>query len=174
MPIRLEEAVAILERTPHVLRALLEDLPEPWLHADEGDGTWSPFMVVGHLCDGEETDWIPRARIILEHGASRAFDPYDRERHRRVSHGATLRERLDRFERRRAESLVALAALRLEPADLARPGLHPELGPVTLGQLLATWVGHDLDHLVQIARVLAKRYREETGPWVAYLSVLTR
>jgi hypothetical protein len=128
--------------------------------------------VVGHLCDGEETDWIPRARIILEHGEARPFDPYDRFRHQKVDHGRTLAERLDRFERLRRESLRSLAALEIDEARLARRGTHPELGTVTLGQLLATWVAHDLDHLHQISRVLARRYRDEAGPWVAYLRVL--
>jgi DinB superfamily len=172
MSLQLSEAVAVLERTPRTLRALLEGLPEAWLGATEGASTWSAFDVVGHLCDGEETDWIPRARIILEHGEARPFDPYDRFRHQRVDHGRTLEERLARFDRLRSESLRSLAALSIDEAALARRGTHPELGPVTLGQLLATWVAHDLDHLHQISRVLARRYRDDVGPWVAYLRVV--
>jgi hypothetical protein len=174
MSIRLVEAVAVLERTPRILRAWLAGLPEAWLHATEGEGTWSPYVVVGHLCDGEETDWIPRTRIILDHGDARAFDPFDRFRHLRTDYGKTIEDRLTRFEELRGASLEALASLKLTDADLARPGKHPELGAVTLSQLLATWVGHDLDHLSQIARVLARRYRDEVGPWVAYLGVMTR
>jgi hypothetical protein len=172
MSIQLSEAVAVLERTPGILRALLGGLPDPWLRATEGEGTWSAFDVVGHLCDGEETDWIPRARIILEHGEARPFDPYDRFRHLRVDHGKTLEERLDRFERLRRESLESLAGLRIDAEALGKRGTHPELGTVTLSQLLATWVAHDLDHLHQVSRVLARRYRGEAGPWVAYLRVL--
>jgi hypothetical protein len=169
---RLADAVEVLRRTPAVLRAQLEGLPDFWLRADEGEGTWSPLDVVGHLCDGEETDWIPRARILLAHGESRAFDPFDRTRHLNVDHGPTLEQRLRRFERLRAGSLAALESLRLSEADLDRPGRHPELGPVTLRQLLATWVAHDLDHLVQVSRVMALRYRDDAGPWVQYLRVL--
>jgi len=172
MAFQLDEAVAILERTPRVLRALLEGLPEAWINCTEGEGTWSPFDVVGHLCDGEETDWIPRTRIVLEHGDARAFEPYDRFRHLGVDHGRTIGARLDRFEALRAESLKTLKAFELAASDLGRRGLHPELGSVTLEQLLATWAAHDLDHLFQISRTLAKRYREDAGPWIAYLRVL--
>jgi hypothetical protein len=172
MTFRVDEAVAMLERTPRALRAWLEGLPESWVHATEGESSWSPFAIVGHLCDGEETDWIPRARIILEHGEARPFDTFDRYRHQRVDHGATLAERLDRFQRLRTASLEALGSLGLDEAALRRRGTHPELGSVTLEQLLATWVAHDLDHLFQIARVMAKRYREDAGPWIAYLRVL--
>jgi hypothetical protein len=162
----------LLRRTPAVLSALLLDLPEPWLTAREGEGTWSAFDVVGHLCDGEETDWIPRARLILEHGDAKPFEPYDRFRHLSVDHGRTIAQRLERFARLRQASLEALASMRLTAADLDRPGRHPALGPVTLRQLLSTWTAHDLDHLFQISRVLAKRYRDDTGPWIEYLRVL--
>ncbi len=169
---RLDEATLLLRRTPAVLRELLTGLPESWLTAGEGEGTWSPFQVVGHLCDGEETDWIPRARIILEHGAARPFDPYDRFRHLSVDHGATIEARLERFARLRAGSLAALAGMKLAEADLDRTGIHPEFGPVTLRQLLSTWVAHDLDHVVQISRTLAVRQRNDAGPWTRYLRVL--
>ena len=167
-----DEAIAVLSRTPGVLRAMLAGLPEPWTAANEGEGTWSPFDVVGHLNDGEETDWIPRARIILEHGVAQPFVPFDRLRHRTLGRDATLAQRLDRFERLRVENLDALRALHLQRDDLAKRGTHPELGEVTLGQLLATWVAHDLDHIVQIARAMARRYREDAGPWTAYIRVL--
>lgn len=169
---RLDEARAVLARTPAVLRALLEGLPEPWLAATEGDGRWSAFEVIGHLVDGEETDWIPRARMILEHGTGRAFEPFDRFAHQRRAAGETLAGRLDRFEALRRANLAALDALVTGPADLARRGRHPEFGEVTLGQLLATWVAHDLDHLVQVGRTMARRYTAAAGPWTAYLRVL--
>lgn len=171
-PFRLEEAYEVLSRTPRALRAMLEGVSDAWVRADEGEGTWSPFDVVGHLCDGEETDWIPRTRIILESGATRAFEPYDRFRHLTLGRDPTLAARLDRFERLRAANLETLRDLALTPEDLERRGLHPELGEVTLAQLLAAWVAHDLDHIVQIARTMAHRYQSTVGPWTAYLRVL--
>src|SRR6185436_5236020 len=174
-PFRLDEAVALLGRTPRVLDALLRDLPEPWLCCDEGPDTWTPPVVVGHLIHGEKTDWIPRARRLLEHGETKPFEPFDRFAQLRdpaTTRPSSMAELLDEFARRRAQSLAELAALGLRPADLARRGRHPELGPVTLGQLLATWVAHDLDHLFQIERVLAKRYAQAVGPWAAYLRIV--
>jgi DinB superfamily len=172
MEFDLGEGIAVLERTPAVLRAMLHDLPEAWVIATEGGGTWSPFDIVGHLIDGELTDWIPRARIILEHGATRAFDPYDRFHHLSLAKVQTLAHRLDRFAELRAANLATLRSLHLTASDLAKRGTHPELGAVTLAQLLATWVAHDLDHLVQISRTMAKQYRDAAGPWIAYLRVL--
>jgi len=166
------EGREVLKRTPAALSELLGGLPEAWARLDEGPDTWSPFDVVGHLIDGEETDWLPRARIILEHGPARPFDTFDRFRHRGRAARETLAGRLERFAELRAQNLAAIDALRLGPTELARPGMHPELGPVTLGQLLATWVAHDLDHLAQIARTMAKGYRKEAGPWVQYIRVL--
>jgi hypothetical protein len=165
----LDEGCAILERTPAVLRAWLSGLPEPWARADEGPETWNPFDVVGHLIDGEETDWIPRARIILAQGGARRFTPFDRFRHRRDPRD--LGQRIERFAALRAENLATLRGWALTPAQLALTGEHPELGRVTLAQLLATWVAHDLDHLMQIARVMGKRYAAAVGPWTAYLRV---
>ena len=172
MPFDLGEACALLERTPPVLRAWLTGLPEPWVRADEGPETWSAFDVVGHLIDGEETDWIPRARIILAQGPDRRFTPFDRFRHRRLNAGRPLTELLDRFAVLRAANLETLRGWRLTPEQLRLTGEHPELGGVTLEQLLATWVAHDMDHLVQIARVMGKRYLAATGSWPAYLRVL--
>jgi hypothetical protein len=168
----LPEACALLERTPSVLRAWLAGLPEPWVRADEGPDTWNAFDVVGHLIDGEETDWIPRARIILAQGPDRRFTPFDRFRHRRLNAGRALPELLERFAALRAANVETLRGWRLTPAQLALTGEHPELGVVTLEQLLATWVAHDLDHVVQMARVMAKRYTTAAGPWPAYLRVL--
>ncbi|MBM3768370.1 MAG: DinB family protein [Acidobacteria bacterium] len=163
---------SLLVRTPAVLRALLEGLPDAAWHANEGPGTWSPFDVIGHLIHGEHADWIPRARRILDHGESLDFDPFDREAQFRESEGKTPSELLVAFANAREESLTALRAMKLTDADLARTGTHPAFGRVTLGQLLATWVTHDLDHIAQVARVLAKRNAEAVGPWSEYLSIL--
>lgn len=170
----LARGIDLLDRTPAVLRPLLGGLSEEWTRADEGPETWSPFDVVGHLIDGEEKDWMERARIILAQEGARRFEPFDRFRHLRVNRGKSLRELLDRFERLRARNLEDLRAMDLGPEDLALTGEHPALGPVTLEQLLATWVTHDLDHLAQIARVMAHQNREAVGPWSEYLSVLHR
>jgi hypothetical protein len=169
----MDEAVAVLQRTPATLDALLRGLPEGWIAAHEGDGTWSPFDVVGHLIHGERTDWLPRARIILEHGDTRPFDPFDRLAQFSAAQGRTLDDLLDEFASVRRQSLRDLEALRLTPEDLDRRGRHPQLGAVTLRELLATWVAHDLDHLVQIARVLARQYSDAVGPWRAYLRVIS-
>jgi hypothetical protein len=174
MQFQLDEALAILARTPATLDAWLRDLPETWSQVNEGGDSWSPFDVLGHLVHGERTDWIPRARIILEHGPARTFAPFDHLGHRSASRGRTLPELLDEFATLRAASLDALRSLALGAADLTRAGRHPDLGIVTLEQLLATWVVHDLGHLGQIARVLAKQYAEAVGPWRAYLPVLDR
>lgn len=170
----LRKGVAVLERTPLVVRTLLEGLPDDWTRPNEGPETWSPFDVVGHLIHCEETDWMVRARIILAGGADRRFEPFDRFRHLRINEGKTLAELLDRFDELRAESLAELARLELTPEKLELTGIHPEFGSVTLGQLFATWVAHDLGHIAQMTRVMAKQYREAVGPWEAYLPVLHR
>jgi len=167
----LDDAVAILERTPACLSALLSGLPEKWARATEGEGRWSPYDVIGHLIHGERTDWIPRVRHIIA-GNTRPFEPFDRTAQFTESQGKSLRELLATFAELRAENLLALAALDLTERDLTRRGLHPELGEVSLGQLLATWVAHDLDHVTQVARTIAKAYAEATGPWKVYLSIL--
>jgi hypothetical protein len=167
-----DEATAILSRTPAALDAYLRGLPDVWITAHEGDGTWSPFDVVGHLIHGERTDWMGRARMILEHGESRTFEPFDRFAQFRDSEGRTLEGLLDEFATLRAQNLRDLAALELTDAHLDRRGRHPEFGVVTLRQLLSTWVAHDLDHVSQIARVLARQYTDEVGPWQAYLRII--
>jgi DinB superfamily len=167
----LHDAVAILERTPATLNALLMGLPDAWVRATEGDGTWSPYDVIGHLIHGERTDWIPRARHILA-GETRPFEPFDRTAQFSESRGKSLGELLATFTDARRENVAALIGMNLTDDDLGRSGLHPELGVVTLGQLLATWVVHDLDHIAQVVRTMAKVYSEETGPWSAYLSIL--
>ena len=172
-PLVVDEAMQILARTPATLDALLRGLPDGWISAHEGGETWSPYDVIGHLIHGEHTDWIPRAKIILAHGESRAFDKFDRFAQFAASEGRSLASLLDEFAALRSDSLRELAALPLGDADLDRRGRHPELGVVTLRQLLATWVAHDLDHVVQIARVLARQYADEVGPWRAYLRIIS-
>ncbi|HEY8549435.1 MAG TPA: DinB family protein [Vicinamibacterales bacterium] len=171
-PFVLKEGIAVLSRTPAVLDTMLRGLPDDWLHAHEGGETWSPFDVLGHLVHGERTDWLGRARIILEHGESRPFDRFDRFAQFTESRGRTPEQLLDEFAALRRNNLDALAALNLTDADLERRGRHPELGVVTLGHLLATWVAHDLDHVMQISRVLAHQYTDAVGPWRAYLRII--
>ena len=182
MEFTLPEATTVLARTPAVLNALLRGLPNTGVrgnegvskdgHSDQGKDTWSPFDIVGHLIGGELTDWMPRARIILEHGEARAFDSFDRFAQEKESQGKYIDQLLDEFARLRKENLAALQELNLQPEDLARRGKHPELGVVTLSELLATWAVHDLTHLHQLSRVMANQYRGAVGPWKAYLGVL--
>jgi len=167
------EATAILSRTPAALDALLRGLPDGWLAANEGGTTWSPFDVVGHLVHGEQADWVPRVKIILEHGEARPFDKFNRLAQFTESAERTLPELLDTFAAQRRKNLDELASLQLTDADLDRRGRHPELGVVSLRQLLSTWVAHDLDHVVQISRVLARQYSDEVGPWRAYLRIIS-
>ena len=169
----LDLSTEILARTPATLKALLDGLAGEWVRGTEGPETFSAFDVVGHLIDGEETDWIPRARIILARGANPHFDPYDRFRHRLRNQGRSLPSLLDEFARLRAANVELLRSWRLTAAALDLPGVHPSLGLVTLRELLAAWVVHDLGHVAQTARVMAKQYRDAVGPWVPYLPVLT-
>ena len=172
MTYKVDEAAAILERTPRVLREWLAGLPDAWVRANEGPGTWSAYDVVGHLIHGERTDWIPRAETILSKGESEPFAPFDREAMFAASAGKPLGDLLDDFAALRAANLARLRAFALTEADLDRRGTHPEFGPVTLRQHLATWVAHDLGHIAQIARAMAKRYGGDVGPWTNYLSIL--
>jgi DinB superfamily len=174
MRFSLEEATPILRSIPGVLRCWLTDLPEPWITGNEGPDTWSPFDILGHLIHGERTDWIPRIELILQQGESRAFTPFDRFAQFRDSRGKSLPELLDTFAELRESNVERLVSLRLTSKDLDQRGRHPELGQVTLGQLIATWVVHDLNHLGQIARVMSRQYRSEVGPWIEYLPILTR
>jgi len=169
----LEESLAVLTRTPAVLDAMLRDLPDAWTEATEGAGTWSPYDVIGHLIQGERTDWMPRLRIILEHGTSRPFESFDREAQFRESDRKPLPAMLDEFGALRRENLATLRALNLQNAHFELQGTHPSLGPVTLRQLIATWTAHDLGHVVQVSRVMARRYKQEVGPWAGFLSVMT-
>lgn len=172
MRFNLEHATDLLSRTPDVLSTMLGNLPAGWVSGNEGGQTWSPFDVVGHLIHGELTDWIPRARIILRSDEPQTFETFDRLAQFEASKGKSLEELLGTFAELRSESLRALRELNVTEGDLARRGKHPELGEVTLEELLATWVVHDLDHIAQVTRTMAKQYRAAVGPWVAYLSVL--
>jgi hypothetical protein len=172
MELELTQAVSVLERTPAALVALLGGLPDAWVTRNEGGDSFSPRDVLGHLIHGEETDWIPRAEIILSEGQDRPFTPFDRFGFRGWLEGTTTGELLERFARLRRDSLARLAGFGLTRADLERRGMHPALGPVTLRQLLAAWVVHDLGHLTQVARVMAKQYCDEVGPWTQYMAVL--
>ncbi len=172
MEFQLEHAMAILSRTPATLNALLAGAPAAWVTGNEGPDTWSPYDVLGHLIHGEETDWIPRARIILEHGEAKAFEPFDRFAQVGKSKGKTVEALLDEFAALRTKNLETLSQLGVTPEKLALRGTHPELGTVTLGELLATWVAHDLSHVAQALRVMSKQYTEAVGPWRQYLPIL--
>jgi hypothetical protein len=172
MEFDLADSVAVLERTPTTLGAMLHGLPSAWTDATDGPKTWSPYVVVGHLIHGERTDWIPRAKIILAQGESRRFEPFDREAQFRESEGMSLAQLLGEFASLRAESLETLREWKLTDRQLGLAGEHPAFGAVTLRQLLATWVAHDLGHIVQISRTMARQYRAAVGPWKEYLSVM--
>jgi hypothetical protein len=168
----LQNTIALLERTPAALEALLRGLPEMWTESNEGENTWTVRTVVAHLIQGEDEDWIPRARMILQSGEAQAFAPFDREGYVRYSRGKTLEQLLDDFAQARAKGLEDLRAVKLTAEDLRRHGRHPSFGTVTLSQLLATWAAHDLTHLHQISRIMAFQYREAVGPWMRFLGVM--
>lgn len=168
----IEKSIEVLSRTPTVLRAMLAGLGEHWTHTNYGEDTFSPYDVVGHLIYGEREDWITRMRIILEKGTARPFDKYDRYAQFEESRGKSLDQLLDEFEKHRTASIASLRAARLTPELLSKRGMHPALGEVTLENLLATWVAHDLNHISQIAKSMATQYAEAVGPWVEYLSIL--
>ena len=170
----LVHATDILSRTPIILKSMLNNLPSEWGFGNEGDQTWSPFDVLGHLIHGERTDWIPRIRIILKSGESETFEPFDRFAQYEASKGKSMEELLSTFAEMRSQNIEALNSMNITAEDLERRGIHPELGRVSLEELIATWVVHDLDHITQITRTLAKQYRDAVGPWEAYLSVLKR
>lgn len=172
MRFHLTLARQVLSTTPPVLRAMLDGLGDDWTRAPYGPGTFSPFDVLGHLIDGERQDWIPRLRIILEHGPSRPFDPFDHTAKGSTGDGDSIPARLRTLEALRAENLRALESLRLTEGDLDRVGTHPAFGPVTARQLLSTWVAHDLHHRAQVCKAMAWQYKEEVGPWRAYLNIL--
>jgi len=168
----LQGTIALLTHTPGALDSLLRGLPDTWIHRSEGENSWTVFEVVGHLIHGDRTDWIPRAKMILNFGDSRPFESFDRGGHKQEIQGKSMGQLLDEFARARTESLAALRGLNLTQRDLEKRGLHPTLGQVNLSQLLATWAAHDLTHLHQISRIMAHQYREAVGPWSVYLGVL--
>lgn len=172
MDFDLSTGCAVLERTPSTLRTMLDGLPADWTDATEGPETWSPYVVVGHLVHCERADWVPRARIILAQGPDRRFTPLDRFAQFHESRGKSLSDLLDEFAELRQQNLVTVRGWQLDDNRLALEGIHPEFGAVTLRQLLATWVAHDLGHMVQISRVMARQYRDAVGPWAKYLSVM--
>jgi hypothetical protein len=169
---QLENTIALIERTPAALDALLRGLPEEWTHHNEGEGTFTVVDVVGHLIYADKADWLPRARMILEHGETKPFEAFDRWGHIAECWGKMLPQVLDEFARVRSECVAELRALNLTPAQLELRGRHPSLGAVTLSELLATWAAHDLTHLHQISRIMARQYREDVGPFAAFLGVL--
>ena len=173
MTFSLSNSVDVLRRTPSALDQLLRDLPDELATANEGPETFSPFDVIGHLIDGEETDWMTRARIILSDGNNKSFEPYDRFRHYARNKGRTLQSLLDEFAKLREQNLAELTGWKLDEPQLDLTGVHPSFGNVTLRELLASWVVHDLGHAAQIARVMAKQYRDDVGPWTPFLPVLT-
>ncbi|HET9315090.1 MAG TPA: DinB family protein [Vicinamibacteria bacterium] len=174
MRVEMSHVFEVLERTPGALRSLLGGLSDDWTLPNEGPETFSPHDVVGHLIHGEKTDWIPRVCVILQHGPSKPFEPFDRFGFRAYATGVPIDALLDEFARLRAENLAILRGLGLNPDQLAREGTHPALGTVTLGQLIATWVVHDLNHLAQATRVMAGQYRDQVGPWTRFLGILSR
>ena len=174
MKCEVTKALEILENTPKTINALLNNVSDPWLFCNEGESTWSPFDIVGHLIHGEKTDWIPRMQIILSNFENRTFEPFDRYAQFKLSEGKTLSELLQTFTRLRQTNIKILKELNLTEEQLHLKGIHPELGEVTLSQLLATWVTHDLGHIAQIARVMAKQYKTEVGPWIDYIPILKR
>jgi hypothetical protein len=168
----LDKAIQILERTPDVLQTLLGNISPDWTNQNEGGDTWSGYEVVGHLLYCEKADWIVRAEIILSENSDKKFEPFDRFAHLKENKGASLRELLEQFKSLRNENIARLRAKDLTDKDLSQKGIHPAFGDVTLSQLLSTWVVHDLNHIAQIARVMAKQYKEAVGPWIAYLRIL--
>lgn len=174
MTFEINKAIEILERTPSTLASLLKGISQAWLKHNEGENTWSPYEIVGHLIHGEKTDWIPRAKIMLSNSENKTFEPFDRFAQSRENQERPIEELLDEFEKLRRENLAELTSFQLDHAKLAKKGTHPELGEVNLQELLSTWVVHDLGHLAQIARVMAKQYKDEVGAWGAYLGILKR
>ncbi|MBL0745639.1 DinB family protein [Chryseolinea lacunae] len=172
MQFTIQKSVEILERTPQLLEIMLGGLSEEWIENNEGPETWSPYDVVGHLIHGEKTDWIPRMEIILSSKADKSFEPFDRFAQFDEGAPKTLTQLLNEFKALRKQNLNRLRAQNITQNDLLQEGRHPAFGPVTLSQLLATWVAHDLNHIGQISRVMAKQYEQEVGPWKAYLGIL--
>lgn len=174
MTFEINKSIEILERTPNVLKTLLSGISEEWLKSNEGENTWSPYEVVGHLIHGEKTDWIPRAKIILSDTENKTFEPFDRFAQEQEEPDQSIDRLLDTFQELRNENLATLKSFQLDFPKLNRKGIHPELGTVNLKELLSTWVVHDLGHIAQISRVMAKQYQGDVGAWKAYLGILKK
>ncbi|PRX56450.1 DinB family protein [Flagellimonas meridianipacifica] len=174
MVFELDKAIEILERTPASIETLLHGISNEWLMHNEGDNTWSPYEIIGHLIHGEKTDWIPRAKIILSQSQNKTFEPFDRFAQNKQGQTKTISELLKEFKKLRAENIKELLALNIDKLALKKTGIHPELGEVNLQELLSTWVVHDLGHIAQISRVMAKQYKDEVGVWQAYLGILKK
>lgn len=174
MEFNLDKSIEVLERTPSVLTLLLDNLSDEWILANEGDETWSPYDIIGHLIHGEKTDWLVRANLVLSDQENKTFAPFDRFAQFEESQGKTISELLKEFQKLRVKNLSDLKSKNITPDDLTKTGIHPAFGKVTLEQLLATWVAHDLGHMAQIARVMAKQYKDEVGPWREFLPILDR
>ena len=172
MKFNIDQALEILRNTPTVLESLLIGVSEEWIKSDEGENTWSPYDVIGHLIHGEKTDWLTRTKIILSDAPNKVFEPFDRFAQMTESKEATIQDLLHAFRVLRIQNLDNLVSLQLQETDYLKKGIHPELGEVNLAQLLSTWVVHDLGHIAQISRVMAKQYQTEVGPWEAYLGIL--
>ena len=173
MKYKLKESREILERTPYIIQAFLKNISSDWAKQNEGGESWSPYEILGHLIHGERTDWIPRCQIILDFGTSHPFTPFDRNAQKNESKGKSLSQLIDEFKKLRKENLAKLDAMELTEEDLEKKGMHPALGEVNLSELLASWTVHDLSHIAQIARVMAKQYRNEIGPWEEYLTIVS-
>lgn len=174
MKYSIDKALEILERTPQILTVYLENLSDDWILCNEGGETWSAFDVVGHLIHGEKTDWIPRLKLVMRNSDNKTFEPYDRFAQFEESRGKTMKQLLNEFSELRLQNVEFLKSLNISEIDFYKKAIHPSLGEVTLKNLLATWVAHDLGHINQISRVMAKQYINEVGPWAAYLSVLNK
>jgi len=170
----LNQAISVLEKTPGVLKQLIGSLSQEWTHKNEGRDTWSPYDVLGHLVHGELTDWMPRLDIVLRDTENKTFEPYDRFAQFEMSKGKSMGDLLDEFEVLRKKNLNALKSKFLNSQDLTKEGVHPELGAVTLRQMLSAWVVHDLGHIAQVSRVMAKQYKDEIGPWTTYLTIVNQ
>jgi len=174
MEYQLDNAFEILARTPKILEIYLQNLSDDWIHCNEGDQTWSAYDVLGHLIHGEKTDWTERLKIIMSDGHDKTFQPFDRFAQFEESKGKTLNQLLIEFKTLRQQNINFIKSLNISELDYSKRAIHPSLGEVTLKNLLATWVAHDLGHIVQIARVMAKQYKSEVGPWAQYLSVMNK
>lgn len=172
MKFDLNKSIELLAQTPVVLHNLLANLSDDWIYTNEGENTWAPFDIIGHLIYGEKTDWVPRMEVILSDQANKTFEPFDRFAQFRESKGKSLHDLLEEFTTLRAQNIQKLQSIHFTDEDWQKEGTHPALGQATLAQLFAAWVVHDLNHIAQIARVMAKQYDAEVGPWKEYLGIL--